>query len=431
MSFFSKIEIKPEMESFISKGKGVGIVKVDGYGKASARIESYKVILESYKDDYPIIESISAITFLSYDPGNFFQEPKLVIGLGKKEYTLAGVDDNDDELEAFYKTILDLKNNEKKQKINSKQDEVEIKDKGNDTFDELDEVEEELDTKKSKNDTASKIKGFLSKRFDESGNKSVVSQENTINDKNNQSDDLELILDEAEESSEEEINTDTQQEIQKPSQEKTEAQKIEDMEEFDEFDEFDDDFEVDEEIILEDNLEDEELIIEEEDDGEELFIDDEMDEEVIADDELVIDDEVDEEVTDVNPKEITTEEELPQEKSTIEKSDNEKEANEPDAEVDEQKITENTKEQSTSNSSVNVANNNKSELQEEISQVKEQVNDNINNINQEISNQQSASKEEESIFDPVYQIRRYHELKEDGIITEEEFEMKKKQLLEL
>ena len=34
-------------------------------------------------------------------------------------------------------------------------------------------------------------------------------------------------------------------------------------------------------------------------------------------------------------------------------------------------------------------------------------------------------------FDPVEQIRRYHELKEDGIITEEEFERKKKQLLEL
>lgn len=32
-------------------------------------------------------------------------------------------------------------------------------------------------------------------------------------------------------------------------------------------------------------------------------------------------------------------------------------------------------------------------------------------------------------IDPVEEIRRYYELKEDGIITEEEFDKKKKQLL--
>lgn len=34
-------------------------------------------------------------------------------------------------------------------------------------------------------------------------------------------------------------------------------------------------------------------------------------------------------------------------------------------------------------------------------------------------------------MDPVAEIRRYFELKEDGIITEEEFTKKKKQLLGL
>jgi hypothetical protein len=38
---------------------------------------------------------------------------------------------------------------------------------------------------------------------------------------------------------------------------------------------------------------------------------------------------------------------------------------------------------------------------------------------------------EHNDFDPVSEIRRYYELKEDGIISEEEFNQKKKQLLDL
>ncbi|MBO7719798.1 MAG: SHOCT domain-containing protein [Methanosphaera sp.] len=52
------------------------------------------------------------------------------------------------------------------------------------------------------------------------------------------------------------------------------------------------------------------------------------------------------------------------------------------------------------------------------------VTDGTNQINDELAAQQVE-------FDPVDEIRRYYELKEDGIITEEEFEQKKKQLLDL
>ena len=48
----------------------------------------------------------------------------------------------------------------------------------------------------------------------------------------------------------------------------------------------------------------------------------------------------------------------------------------------------------------------------------------INQTDEDIMTQQAE-------FDPVDEIRRYYELKEDGIITEEEFEQKKKQLLDL
>ena len=47
------------------------------------------------------------------------------------------------------------------------------------------------------------------------------------------------------------------------------------------------------------------------------------------------------------------------------------------------------------------------------------------------SNQNGLQVQSNMKFDPVDQIRRYYELKEDGIITEEEFELKKKQLLDL
>ena len=79
-------------------------------------MESYKIIFDSYEGKNPIIESVSAITYLSYKKGNFISEPKLEIGISHKKYILSGVDNNDDELETFYRTILDVKNLEKEQK---------------------------------------------------------------------------------------------------------------------------------------------------------------------------------------------------------------------------------------------------------------------------------------------------------------------------
>jgi hypothetical protein len=57
----------------------------------------------------------------------------------------------------------------------------------------------------------------------------------------------------------------------------------------------------------------------------------------------------------------------------------------------------------------------------------------INNIQNELDSENQKGLQVPSYIqpDPVDQIRRYYELKEDGIITEEEFELKKKQLLNL
>ena len=89
MSLFSKTEVNKSMLPFIENGEGVGVVKVNGYGKASARMESYKIIFDSYEGKNPIIESVSAITYLSYKKGNFISEPKLEIGISHKKYILS------------------------------------------------------------------------------------------------------------------------------------------------------------------------------------------------------------------------------------------------------------------------------------------------------------------------------------------------------
>lgn len=60
--------------------------------------------------------------------------------------------------------------------------------------------------------------------------------------------------------------------------------------------------------------------------------------------------------------------------------------------------------------------------------------ENIPNQNYETPNQQNTIENQENIqeeADPVDEIRRYYQLKEDGIITEDEFNQKKKQLLGL
>ncbi|MBQ6220273.1 MAG: SHOCT domain-containing protein [Methanosphaera sp.] len=113
MSLFNKIEIDGKLIPFIQKGEGVGVVKIKGFGKASARIESNNIIFDSYESSNTIKESIPSITLLSYNQGNFINEPKLIIGISNMQYVLAGVDDNDEELERFYHTLLNIKNNEK------------------------------------------------------------------------------------------------------------------------------------------------------------------------------------------------------------------------------------------------------------------------------------------------------------------------------
>ena len=403
MSLFSKTEIKPEMESFIAKGEGVGIVKVNDYGKASARLESHKIILESYDNEYPIIESISSISYLSYDPGNFFQEPKLEIGLGQKKYILAGVDTNDDELEAFYKSVLNLKNQEKKQLIDSKTEPPKIQNKTNNNYDELDEFEEEIESKQGIKDTTNKIKGFLSKRFDKSEEKEEpvkpIKDSNNLTEftdkKTEKTNDLETILDEEEfidEDDDEEILL-IDEEIEEKQPETTKTQKKQEIEEINDYDEFDeiDDFE-------------------------------ELDD--FEDDELIIEEDIEEEVIEEKPSTEDVNNKSEQQKNTQQPPEN-KEITEPTANIKD--TVEQPEEPQATPQKIN---NTKTELDQEITQLKDDVNNNINNVNQQTKqNVENTVTSEE--FDPVYQIRRYYELKKDGIITEEEFEQKKKQLLNL
>lgn len=406
MSLFSKTEIKPEMESFIAKGEGVGIVKVNDYGKASARLESHKIILESYDNEYPIIESISSISYLSYDPGNFFQEPKLEIGLGQKKYILAGVDNNDDELEAFYKSVLNLKNQEKKQLIDSKTEPPKIQNKTNNNYDELDEFEEEVESKQGIKDTTNKIKGFLSKRFVISEEKeepaTPINNPNNINEfidkKTEKTNDLESVLDDEEfideDDDEEILLIDEEIEEKQPetikTQKKQEIEEINDYDEFDEFDEIDDFEELDD----------------------------------FEDDELILEEDIEEEVIEEKPSEDTVNNNEKQQK-TQQPSEN-KEITQPTSKNIKDTIEQPEEPQATPQK----INNTKTELDQEITQLKDDVNNNINNVNQQTKqNVENTVTSEE--FDPVYQIRRYYELKKDGIITEEEFEQKKKQLLNL
>lgn len=70
----------------------------------------------------------------------------------------------------------------------------------------------------------------------------------------------------------------------------------------------------------------------------------------------------------------------------------------------------------------------------EIGKMKQQLSQGINNLQAEMGSENINMPQYIPTYvqaDPIDQIRRYHELKEDGIITEEEFELKKKQLLDL
>ena len=123
MGFFSKDEINPKLIPFIQKHEAVGIVKVNDIGKYSVRLESDRIILESYEPNQQLKPiALRDISYLEYYKGNFINEPKLTLEANRRTYVFAGVDDNDDELNAFYHTILQIKQNEQneRQKISSR-----------------------------------------------------------------------------------------------------------------------------------------------------------------------------------------------------------------------------------------------------------------------------------------------------------------------
>ncbi|WP_455646153.1 SHOCT domain-containing protein [Methanosphaera sp.] len=116
MGLFDSIEIDSRLIPYITKGEGVGIVKIDGLGKCSARLESNEIVLTPYEGQRPVSVKLPSINLLSYDKGNFINEPKMTVGVSGRQYVLAGVNNNDDELERFYNTILDLKDREQRSK---------------------------------------------------------------------------------------------------------------------------------------------------------------------------------------------------------------------------------------------------------------------------------------------------------------------------
>jgi len=107
MSLFNKkLVVSPYMIPFINKGKGIGIVGVRGYGKASVRIENNSLILDSYERKDSIQVFLKDIHYLKYHQGNIIFEPKIIIRTDKNEFILSGYDNNDMELEIFYNTLL-------------------------------------------------------------------------------------------------------------------------------------------------------------------------------------------------------------------------------------------------------------------------------------------------------------------------------------
>ncbi len=120
MSFFSSTQIKPEVIPYIQKAHGVGIVKVNNMGKCSAIIDNNKLVLTPYEGSSKVVIPLSEINLIQYDKGNFINEPKLSVGAIGSQFVLAGVDNNDDELNAFYQTLLDLRQKQEKLLTNQK-----------------------------------------------------------------------------------------------------------------------------------------------------------------------------------------------------------------------------------------------------------------------------------------------------------------------
>ena len=408
MSLFSKTEVNQKMLPFIENGEGVGVVKINGYGKASARMESYKIIFDSYEGKNPIIESVSAITYLSYKKGNFISEPKFEIGISHKKYVLSGVDNNDDELETFYRTILNIKNLEKEQRKSShmainnpvlgKEDEPDdidplVNDVNVDLEKEvLNDISEEEVVKTIDDNSLNESKGILGKPIEEDSD-----------------DDFEVLeeLDEEEaQSLEESLEKESEIEEEVTTDEMDELEEIEETEDF-------------EEIILESDEpiveEPEELIVEDfDEDSEEL--NNEMEDEEIDSDRIITDS--DEKIQNEAIDDLEINEDDISENSEI------------SSDIKDEVTVEELEETTDSNDNDLITTEN---MTSEIGKMKEQLSSGINNIQNELNseNQNGLQRPVYMQPDPVDQIRRYYELKEDGIITEEEFELKKKQLLDL
>lgn len=116
MSIFNSTQVDPDVIPYINKGQGVGIVKIKDRGKYSAIISEKMLLFKSYENSDAFKIPIEHINFIQYKEGNFINEPKLILGVPNQQYILAGVDNNDEELFAYYNSLLNIKNHQQ-QKI--------------------------------------------------------------------------------------------------------------------------------------------------------------------------------------------------------------------------------------------------------------------------------------------------------------------------
>ena len=497
MSLFNNIEVDPKMIPFVNRKEGVGIVKVDGYGKASARMESYKLILDSYDDKHPIIESISSINYLSYDKGNFFKEPKLEIGIAHKKYILAGVDNNDDELKAFYETLLNTKNLEKQQRMSSRtnmsrteqvSEDIEkepLKENVEEQNDDSSGVNVDLDKEAiSDNTLEESADEIIDDKSDDEPKSENIKEFMDALEENAAADEEFNVLEEAaveedivesEEKDNDSLAKPEEKEAEKNDEEQPqkEAEINEDLDEVedivdedidldriindDESEEVEDSQEKTTESETEESSEDTDISdeLDESDDFEEIDISDDfnseksnqpevIDEVEVLDEPEILDDLDEPEVLDQLDEVAESENEEVEVQQDLEDEDeNESEEVEEDVETDEQDVVEKSDDElevkEAEQEEIVVQNGTDDKITEEnvaseINQMKQNLFQDINSIQNEISaGNQNFAQYMPTIrqVDPVDQIRRYYELKEDGIITEEEFELKKKQLLDI
>lgn len=112
MAIFDKENIEPSLIPLINNGEAVGVVKLEGYGKTSVALKDDELVFKSYEGKNIPKLKLQQITSLAFHPGNFINEPKLIIGINNQTLVIKGVDDNDTEFERFYNTILKSKKDE-------------------------------------------------------------------------------------------------------------------------------------------------------------------------------------------------------------------------------------------------------------------------------------------------------------------------------